>query len=53
MDIQSGRLILTLEISPSNQSAKTPQQMHYENNVVTTEKYVVGERIWVGLMPRS
>ena len=53
MDLQSGRLILTLEISPSNQLCKTPQQMHYENNAAIGENCIVGARICVGLMPRS
>ena len=44
MDLSGESLILSLNILPSNQQCKTPQQMLKENNAVTEAKYVVGSR---------
>ena len=53
MDISSERLILTLDISPSKQSAKPPLQLLIINNTVIEGYCIVGARKWVGPMPRS
>ena len=53
MDLPSERLIITLNISPSNNHFKPSLQILTENNAITEGYCVVGARKWVGQVPRS
>ena len=53
MDLPSGRLILTLKISPSDNHCNPPLQILTENNAVIEGYCIVGARKCVGQVPRS
>ena len=52
MDLPSERLILTLKISPSNQSPQPLTTNGHKNNAVTQGYCTVGERKYVGQVTR-
>ena len=53
MDLPSERLILSLNISPSNQHYKPSLHVHTENNADTQGDCIVGGIECVGQVPRS
>ena len=52
MDPSGERMIQSLKISPSNNHCKPSLQMLTENNVVKEREYAVGDRNYVGQVPR-